>query len=154
MMMTTTTLEVSDEAMTVATLVYPEEFEFLRGLFNSPGNASPRFRFPDLISACVSVVFNTFEKPGETIFKFLKTTLLDRNKGGRPACRKEEIWQPQFLLLRQLQGSKENRHPNPGWQLGDFTTACVALVMQSAISEVCIFDQARQNSVARARRSS
>jgi hypothetical protein len=139
---------------TVATLVYPEEFEFLRGLYGSPGNASPRFRFPDLISACVSLVLDSFSDCEERIFKFLRTTLTDRNKGGRPACRKGEIWHPQFLLLRELQGSKENRHPNPGWQLGDFTTACVALVMQSAVPEGRIFDQARQNSAERARRSS
>jgi hypothetical protein len=151
-MLTVSTPELG--TLTVATLVYPEEFEFLRSLYSSPGNASPRFRFPDLISACVSVVFDSFANPEERIFQFLSTTLTDRNKGGRPACRKEEIWNPQFLLLRELQGSKENRHPNPGWQLGDFTTACVALVMSSAIPEVCIFDQARKNSVERAGPSS
>jgi hypothetical protein len=42
---------------TIETRLWLEEHEWLYGLLRSSDNVSPTFRFPDLISACVSLVF-------------------------------------------------------------------------------------------------
>jgi hypothetical protein len=41
---------------TMDTYVWTDEYDFLRSLYDNAANTSPKFRFPDLISACVARV--------------------------------------------------------------------------------------------------
>ncbi len=90
-------------------------------------NVSPTFRFPDLISACVSLVFVQDDAPAR-IFDFLGTQLVLRPP--LTPRRRESMWRPQYDLLLAVQRSPANRHPNPKFQLDQLTTACVALCRQ------------------------
>jgi hypothetical protein len=48
-------------------------------------------------------------------------------------------------MLRALQMSEANRHPNPMFQLDQLTTACVALVRKSDSAAEQVLRQARRN---------
>ncbi len=133
---------------TIGTLLYPEEYDFLHGIYSSPENQSPKFPLPDLISACVSLVFNKANAK-QRLFEYARTQLTLRNRGGKPKCRQADIWRPQYEFLRALQISSDNRYPNPKFHLGDFTTACVALMMKENSPFTAILDQARKNSADR-----
>jgi hypothetical protein len=134
---------------TIDTYVWADEYDFLRSLYDSAGNTAPKFRFPDLISACVSLVFRD-DHAAELIFAYLRSDLVLRN----PATtrRREAMWRAQYNLLLGLQRSRGNRHPYPQFQLDQFTTACVALVRLAGDAQRCIFDQARKNTAERAGR--
>ena len=47
----------SEHPETIETRLWLEEHDWLFTVLRSEGNVSPTFRFPDLISACVSLVF-------------------------------------------------------------------------------------------------
>ena len=130
---------------TVGTLLYPEEFDFLHRVYTDPENDSPKFRFPDLISACVSIVFADHRNPQRRLIDYARSELMVRNSRGRPKCRSEDMWPEQYELLRAVQTSPDNRYPNPKFNLGDFTSACVALVMAGAEPQRRILTQARAN---------
>ena len=50
---------VRDErASTVRTSVWIEEHDWLHRLYKSPDNTSPKFRIPDLLSACVALTLS------------------------------------------------------------------------------------------------
>lgn len=134
-------------AETVETRIWIEEHDFLHQIYASAENTSPRFGFPDLISACVSLVF-AGEEPVERIFGYLASTLVLRDP--ETTRRRAELWRAQFDLLVELQRSPWNRHPNPMYQLDQLTTACVALVARSAQAKRGILEQARKNTAARA----
>ncbi len=133
---------------TIDTYVWKEEHDFLYGIYDSAGNTAPKFRFPDLISACVSLVFQAPD-PEERIFSYLRSHLVLR--AGDPVRRREEMWKPQYELLLGLQLSRANKHPHPQFQLDQLTTACIALVRDEEGIEEKIFDQARRNTAERAR---
>ena len=132
---------------TIETRLWLEEHVWLYGLLKSEENISPTFRFPDLISACVSLVFAN-DDASEKIFQFLGTKLVLRSP--QMPRRRESIWMPQYNLLLTLQRSPANRHPNPKFQLDQLTTACVALAREADESGANVLQQARVNMAQRA----
>lgn len=138
-----------EPADTFETRLFLEEHEWLYGLLRSDDNVSPTFRFPDLISACVSLVFAADDAP-ERVFDFLGTQLVLR----APATprRRESMWRAQYELLQAIQRSPANRHPNPKFQLDHLTTACVALARQLDDADACVLRQARLNMADRSAR--
>lgn len=134
-------------ADTVATRVWIDEFQALEALYSDAGNCSPKLRYPDLISGCVSLVFDGLD-PVNRIFTFLHTKLVLRDQ--ETARRQEAIWRPQYLLLLALQKSEQNRHPHPQFKLDHFTTACVALALEEPRAAQRVFDYARRNIAQRA----
>ena len=133
-------------AGTVATRVWLNEYAWLETLYNDAANCSPKLRYPDLISACVSLVFDGLQ-PELRIFAFLHTRLVLRDQ--ETVRRQEAMWREQYELLLTLQRSGYNSHPNPQFKLDHFTTACVALVMEEDNAKARLFDQARRNIAAR-----
>lgn len=136
-------------AATVGTRVWLEEFSWLETLFNDIANSSPKLRYPDLISACVSLVFNEAE-PNARIFAFLHQQLVLRDQS--TPRRQEAMWRDQYELLLTLQKSEQNKHPHPQFKLDHFTTACVALAMEVEGAKDKLFEQARRNIARRAAR--
>ncbi|WP_204302947.1 hypothetical protein, partial [Klebsiella pneumoniae] len=59
----------SEHPETIETRLWLEEHDWLFTVLRSEGNVSPTFRFPDLISACVSLVFLHDDAPAR-IFDF------------------------------------------------------------------------------------
>jgi hypothetical protein len=133
--------------LTVATRVWLEEYNWLEALYNDTANCSPKLRFPDLISACVSLVFDG-PVPERRIFTFLHQQLVLRDQA--TMRRREDMWREQYALLLALQKSDQNRHPHPQFKLDHFTTACIALVMTQEGAKAKLFEQARRNIARRA----
>lgn len=146
----TAPLNASQKEDTIETRVWLEEYMYLQSLYSSAQNCSPKFRLPDLISACVSVVFRE-KNPEEQIFTFLHTEIVMRDPDS--PRRQEAMWRPQYHLLLQLQKSPANGHPNPQFKLDHFTTTCVALAADKDDAKRRIFEQARRNTLERARRA-
>src|SRR5574338_222469 len=138
-----------DQQDIIETRLWIEEHDWLYGLLHSPDNVSPTFRFPDLISACVSLIFAQPEAPTR-IFRFLWTELVLRPP--QTPRRRESMWWQQYQLLLDLQRSPANRHPNPKFQLDQLTTACVALCRAGDPSGAGILQQARRNMAERSLR--
>ncbi len=134
---------------TIETRLWLEEHEWLYGLLRSDDNVSPTFRFPDLISACVSLVF-LHDGAAARIFEFLGTQLVLRPP--LTPRRRESMWRQQYVLLLAMQRSPANRHPNPKFQLDQLTTACVALCRQLDEADSIVLRQARLNMAERSAR--
>lgn len=134
---------------TIETRLWLDEHVWLYKLLRSEKNVSPTFRFPDLIAACVSLVF-THEDAPVRIFRFLGTQLVLR--APQTPRRRESMWRQQYGLLLEVQRSPANRHPNPKFQLDQLTTACVALCRGQDESGTSILQQARHNMADRAQR--
>lgn len=134
--------EKSEAHDVIETRLWLEEHDWLYRLLRSEDNVSPTFRFPDLISACVSLVFE-YHDSFTRIFQFLGTELVLRSP--QTPRRRESMWRPQYRLLLALQRSPANRHPNPKFQLDQLTTACVALCRAEDGSGAGILRQARRN---------
>ena len=133
----------------IETRLWLEEHDWLYRLLRSEDNVSPTFRFPDLISASVSLVFKHQDAPCR-IFRFLGTELVLRSP--ETPRRRESMWRQQYQLLLDLQRSPANRHPNPKFQLDQLTTACVALCRAEDGSGAGILLQARRNMAERSHR--
>lgn len=133
----------------IETRLWLEEHDWLYGLLRSEVNVSPTFRFPDLISACVALVFEHQDGPTR-IFQFLGTELVLRSP--LSPRRRESMWRVQYQLLLALQRSPANRHPNPKFQLDQLTTACVALCRAEDGLGAGILRQARRNMAERSHR--
>jgi len=125
----------------IETRLWLEEHVWLYGVLKSDHNVGPIFRFPDLISACVSLIFSGPEAARQ-IFGFLGTQLVARSPN--TPRRREAMWRPQYDLLLELQRSPANRHPNPKFQLDHLTTACVALCQQADETGASVLQQATQ----------
>ena len=134
---------------TIETRLWLEEHEWLYGLLRSDDNVSPTFRFPDLISACVSLAF-AHDDAAPGIFDFLGTQLVLRSP--HTPRRRESMWRQQYELLLAVQRSPANRHPNPKFQLDQLTTACVALSRQLDDADARVLGQARLNMADRSTR--
>ena len=141
--------EKSEAHNVIETRLWLEEHAWLYRLLRSEHNVSPTFRFPDLISACVSLVFEHHDAPAR-IFRFLGTELVLRSP--QTPRRRESMWRPQYELLLALQRSPANRHPNPKFQLDQLTTACVALCRTADGSGAAVLRQARRNMAERSHR--
>lgn len=135
-----------DTSDVVETRLWMEEHNWLYGLLRSSENVAPTFRIPDLLSACVAIVFSS-DDAAERIFGFLGTALVMRSP--TTPRRRESLWRPQYELLHDLQCSPANRHPNPKFQLDQLTTSCVALCQQEDESGAAVLRQARHNMVER-----
>jgi len=144
------TPSAQDHQDTIETRLWLEEHVWLYKLLRSENNVSPTFRFPDLIAACVSLVF-THEDAPVRIFRFLGTRLVLR--APQTPRRRESMWRQQYELLLEVQRSPANRHPNPKFQLDQLTTACVALCRDQDESGSNILQQARHNMAERAQRA-
>lgn len=140
-------LPAADQHAVVETRLWMEEHVWLYRILHCADNVSPTFRFPDLISACVSLVF-THQDASTRIFQFLGSELVLRPP--QTPRRRESMWREQFQLLLDLQLSPANRHPNPKFQLDQLTTTCVALCKTWDASGAIILRQARRNMAARA----
>jgi hypothetical protein len=138
--------QTDDPKQTVATRVFYEEFRCVKALYLDADNYAPQFSATDLISAYISLAF-TLDNPEGLIFTYLHTELLLRDQ--RTPRRQEEIWKPQYQLLRTLQRSPLNCDPHPHFTLDHFTTACIAIVVKKGVAKHSIFGQARKNTVAR-----
>ena len=134
---------------TIETRLWLDAHVWLYKLLRSENNVSPTFRFPDLIAACVSLVF-THEDAPLHIFRFLGTQLVLR--APQTPRRRESMWRQQYELLLEVQRSPANRHPNPKFQLDQLTTACVALCREQDESGISTLQQARRNMAERAQR--
>jgi hypothetical protein len=107
----------------IETRLWLEEHDWLYRLLRSEDNVSPTFRFPDLISASVSLVFTHQDAPvassgfsGPSLFSARPKHRAAANRcgGTSTSC----CWTCNVPA---------NRHPNPKFQLDQLTTACVAL---------------------------
>jgi hypothetical protein len=131
-----------DNAQVVETRLWLEEHQWLMELMQHPINASPKFRMPDLISACVSLVlirsFGVLD-----LFRYLGTELVLRPP--RTPRRKESMWRAQYAVLLSIQRSAANQHPNPKFQLDQLTTGCVALARKKPEATYNVLHQARLN---------
>jgi hypothetical protein len=132
---------------TVTTLVWIDEFEQLERIYHDADNHSPKFRTPDLVSACVSLVFAA-DDAADQIFHHVHTSLLLRDMD--TPRHTAAMWRPQYELLLALQRSSRNRHPNPQFNLDHFTTACVHLALMNENAKHQILAHARQNTARRA----
>ena len=130
----------------VETRLWLEEHNWLYALLCNESNVAPKFRIPDLLSACVALVFGS-DDAAQRIFGFLGTALVMRSP--TTPRRRESLWRVQFELLHELQCSAANRHPNPKFQLDQLTTACVALCQEEDTSGAIVLGQARRNMVER-----
>lgn len=136
----------ADASGTVETFVWVQEHDWLYALLQSTMNVSPKFRVPDLISACVSQLFAD-DHASDRLFSYLGAELIMR----APATsrRKESMWRPQYEQLQALQRSPANRYPNPQFQLDQLTTACIALACRDDRSGAATLRHARINIVRR-----
>lgn len=124
------------------------EHDWLYRLMRSADNVAPSFRFPDLISACVSL---TLGRPqAETaLFRYLGSEMAKKQPPS--VQRREAMWRAQFEMLRELQRSPANKHPHPKFLLDQMTTACVALARNADPAGASVLQQARENMVERSR---
>src|SRR5207249_10812906 len=125
------------------------QYDFLHSLYDCVATTSPKFPIPDLISACVSLVFHN-DNAADLIFGYLRSELVLRNPD--TTRRREAMWKAQYNLLLDLQRSRANKHPYQQFQLDQFTTTCVALIRLAGDAQRRIFDQARKNTAERAGR--
>lgn len=135
-----------DAPAIVKTRVWREEHDWLYGLFTSPRNTAPKFRFPDLLGACVSLVV-ALPEGSERLVEFLVTELARRDASAvRRSC---DIWAAQFDQLKAAHGAAWNRFPNPQFDLDQVATACVAVAMSAPLGPDAVLGQARLNWLAR-----
>lgn len=132
----------SEPNSTVDTLLWIEEHDWLYSLLKSELNVSPKFRMPDLISACVSQLFAK-DDASAALFRYLGSELILREPG--TVRRREAMWRPQYQQLHALQLSAANRYPNPQFHLDQITTACVALARTDDVTGACTLRHARIN---------
>ena len=84
----------------VETRLWIDEHNWLYGILKSPANQAPTFRFPDLISACVTSTLSSSEG-ARALFDYLGIQLVLRDPA--TARRREAMWRPQYELLQALQ---------------------------------------------------
>lgn len=124
-----------------------EEHDWLVSISRDPANSSPKFRLPDLIGACVTIVFEQ-DDPLDVIFHILHSTVILR--GSDAARRQERIFEGDFTSLQEIQRSPANRYPNPCFSLDQIVSACVAYVRTQGVEARDLFDRARANTARRA----
>lgn len=135
-------IERVERPCTVQTGIWIEEHGWLYRLFKSPDNTSPRFRFPDLLGACVSLTLGNTESHHRLV-QYLVTQLILRDpRTERRSC---DLWSVQFDLVMAAHRAPWNRFPHPMFELDQITTACVAVVMSLPEAEGLVLRQARLN---------
>ncbi len=132
---------------TADTYVWREEHDWLRTLLHRSENKSPQFRVPDLIGACVAIVFSS-DGASERLFHVLRTELVLRDPN--TPRRQEKMWLSDFVKLQAVQRSRANQYPNPHFELDQLLTACICLARTQLEDEAEVFRQARLNTVSAA----
>lgn len=132
---------------TADTYVWREEHDWLRTLLRSSENKAPQFRVPDLIGACVAIVFRS-DQASERLFHVLRTQLILRDPN--TPRRQEKMWHSDFVTLQAVQRSAANQYPNPHFELDQLLTACICLARAQLADERDVFQQARLNTVSAA----
>lgn len=140
----------SPNALAVSAYVIVEEHEWLVSLLRDSANASPQFRMPDLIGACLSLVFEA-QDPSSKIFEVLRSDLVLRGTSQR---RQEQIWRADFERLQEIQRSAHNQYPHPNFSLDLILSACIAITRKSETAPGQLFQLARTNTAQRARSAS
>jgi len=137
-----TPIDPDGQQLTVQTGLWIEEHDWLFSVFKSPENHSPKFRLPDLLSACVSLAVGC-EDGQRRLLDYLETRLTARDPGTRR--RSCDIWRAQFEQVMQAHQAPWNRFPNPMFALDHITTACVAIAMSRPDGQADVLRQARLN---------
>ncbi len=131
---------------TVQTRLWVQEHDCLYRVLKSRNNTSPKFRFPDLMGACVSLVAG-HSQGHQLLVDFLANELSQRDPTAQ--MRSCDIWPAQFDQLMSVRGAAWNRFPNPMFELEHIASACVAVAMQAPFGEAPVLLEARRNFVAR-----
>ena len=117
-----------------------EEFGWLHELFKSSRNSSPRFRLPDLVSACISLALATGD---QIVVAYLHRRIEHSSfHGERRTC---HVFTTQFAMLQRAHRAPWNRSPNPLFELDLVATACVGVVRMKPGACDTVLVQARQN---------
>lgn len=141
------TIDRDGRRSTVQSRVWIDEHDWLHTVFKSPDNTSPKFRFPDLLSACVSLALGD-DASEERLVEYLVNRLTLRDpKTERRSC---DLWTPQYERLLVAHRASWNSFPNPMFELDHLTTACVAVARALPDAEMAVLRQARANFLARA----
>lgn len=137
-----------ERASTVRTSVWTEEHDWLHQLYKSPNNTSPKFRIPDLLSACVALVLSQPENQ-----RLLVAYLTTRHALRDPRChgRSCEIFPAQFEQVLDAHRAAWNRFPNPMFEIEHILTGCVAVTMSLSSGGELVLRQARDNLIARSK---
>ena len=114
-------------AATVATFLDMREFTFLHDFFRSAANTRPQFSIVDLTSACIALVRDAAQSSDCLILR-ARCDIAHREVDRRMHV---SLWAEEFAFLRLVQRSTANRPPYPRFDLGDLTTACVAIIMDT-----------------------
>lgn len=139
-------IERDEHRSTVQTRVWLDEHDWLHQIFKSPGNTSPRFRLPDLLSACVSLALADASARQQLVEAIVTLHARHNSKCKRRSC---DIFPAQFAQVKRAHGAPWNRFPNPMFDLDSITTGCVALAMAWPDGEARVLAQARANLFAR-----
>ena len=133
---------------TVRTSVWIEEHDWLHRLYKSSNNTSPKFRIPDLLSACVALALLHPENQ-RLVVEYLTTrhALRDPRCPGR-SC---EIFPAQFEQVLDAHRAAWNRFPNPMFEIEHILTGCVAVAMSMSNGGELVLRQARDNLIARSK---
>lgn len=130
----------------VMTRVWLPEHEWLHAAFGSTENQAPTFRFPDLLSACVSLALADAAGLAR-LQHWLHTELSERDpKCARRSC---HVWRRQYEELLDQHRAAWNLHPNPKFEVDAIATGCVAVVRCGLDPVGRTLRQARSNFAAR-----
>ena len=137
-----------ERASTFRTSVWIEEHDWLHQLYKSSTNTSPKFRIPDLLSACVALVLSQPENQ-----RLLVAYLTTRHALRDPRCpgRSCEIFPAQFEQVLDAHRAAWNRFPNPMFEIEHILTGCVAVAMSMSNGGELVLRQARDNLIARSK---
>ena len=122
------------------------EHDWIHGVMMLPINTAPRYRMPDLLSACVSLVLNEPERQ-QRLVTFMATEFVRRNRA--IPLRSCELWPLQAEQLKAAQRAPWNRFPNPMFGIEHVMTGCVAVVRLLPEAQNFVLGQARDNFLAR-----
>lgn len=131
----------------VHTGVWLPEYEWLHALFRNRDNASPKFRLPDLLSACVSLALANTDTQQQLV-ELVVTQEPGRGKRARRSC---DIFAKQFAQVMEAYRAPWNRFPNPRFEINHVTSGCVTVVMAWPDGAAQVLAQARVNFLERAR---
>ena len=143
-------IDRDEHRSTVQTRVWLDEHDWLHRIFKSPNNTSPRFRLPDLLSACVSMALADSTAQQQLVEIIVSRPTRRDSKCERRSC---DIFSTQFAQVMVAHRAPWNRFPNPMFKLDHIITACVTVVMAGPDAEARVLAQARANFLARTQAS-
>jgi hypothetical protein len=122
------------------------EHDWIHGVMMLSINTAPRYRMPDLLGACVSLVLSESERQ-QMLVAFMATEFVRRNRS--IPLRSCELWPLQAEQLKAAQRAPWNRFPNPMFGIEHVMTGCVAVVRLLPDAQNLVLEQARDNFLAR-----